>query len=216
MPWPHLQTEDLALSSRVVPPRAWLGHGEVAAKHPVSPLHACRDYEAQLLRFAVRRPQGQARLEAPAPPCPGWALPGKGGCWRGLWPQALPEAVSASPPVIPGEVPGAGACAAEFSSALFPDSFRAVTVAGLPAPDEPLCALCLQCCPGPCLRSEPVRPPWSLLLGRAFSRGGAPPGGSWAFAGWVYLLLHQAFPAEATCTMLVPLRSARLTAVGSP
>ena len=163
--------------------------------------------EAQLLRFAVWAAPGPSPPGSPLPrPCPGWALPGKGGCWRGPWPQASPQAVSASPQLaIPGAVPGAGVRAAGFSSALFPDSFRAVTVAGLPAPESRsvFCACSVAWGPA-CAQSRSGRPGASCLGGAGLWQGGA------------YLLLHQAFPAEAACTRLVPLRSSRLTALGSP
>ena len=87
-----------------------------------------------------------------------------------------------------------------------------------PVSDELLYFLSLFCCLGPCLWSELVRPSWSLLCrGLPFSRGEV---FLWLGAGLlqrgVHLLLHWAFPAEAACTVLVPLRSAGLTTVGSP
>lgn len=111
-------------------------------------------------------------------------------------------------------MPGAGVHALNSAQLFFLKISGAVTDAGLSVSDELIYSLCFFCCPGPCLWSELVRPSWSLLCrGLPFSQGEVL---LWLGAGLlgVYLLLHWAFPAEAACTLLVPLRSGQADCCG--
>lgn len=78
--------------------------------------------------------------------------------------------------------------------------------------DELIYSLCFFCCPGPACGTA-----GQAVLGSLLCRGLPSPRGrcssGWELGLGVYLLLH-CFPAEAACTLLVPLRSGQADCCG--